>query len=243
MCAGTLADFLRISVLLALVFLLAANKVHGQPDGPDVADFAFPRTDWSIGLSISVLYNHHSGGSRPPDTSCSLDFTGGAPGYGFGLSAEFLPNVNGRWGMIPGLLYEHRPGKARGKLVGESQSHDVSVVYDLLTFGILYKYDYLATRDLRIGVAAGPSFQYALRKEIESDVEDVSLFCSEEVQSNVRFSAKMGVQGEFPLFDNRWLLVTGLWYDYGFPFPRTYRGDIDWRVNSLMLQVDFRKWM
>ena len=96
--------------------------------------------------------------------------------------------------------------------------------------------------DARFGLALGPSVQYVLdataQRSHQSGGTTTVLADGEISDSNpFRFSVKGGMQAEFGIFDNEWIIVPGIYYDYGLTKTATQDG---WQVHSLMLQVDLR---
>ena len=240
MCTRKLPDLIRLFSLSGLIILLVGIEGYGQHDIPPDFGGCGSRRMWVVGPSVTLLKNYHSGRSLRSNTSCSLGATGGHPGYGFGLSAEYRPTAVGDWSIVPRVAYERRPGEGRGML-GE-EPYTASIICDLLGFEVCYKYEVLLLGDLRLGAFAGPAFQYVLQGEVESDLEETAPSCFENFFSDInptRFSAKAGVQGEIGLFDNEWALIAGLSFDYG--MTPLFSRISDWRVHSLSFQIDVRR--
>ncbi|MGE3800095.1 MAG: outer membrane beta-barrel protein [Candidatus Kapaibacterium sp.] len=201
------------------------------------------RSQWLIGLSISFLHNYYHEADITGNSTRSIELNSSSLGYGFGVSAELLPNVYTRWGIIPRFSYEHRPAKMSTTVDGIR--YDYETGYNLLNVEVLYKYEVGLIDGARVGVSVGPAFQYALLDSVdrsEFDNQEAFDFFAAAMTNitSTRLSARGGIQVEFGVLDNHWMLVPGLYYD----FPLTSIGAEEfnvWKVNSIILQIDFRR--
>ena len=233
-----------------------------------------------VGPTFSINRNYHTGGFRTiDDPGCPLFEDGTGWGYGVGLSAEFLPSVDGRWGIIPRVSFEQRPGQFRQELpnakvllpnpaapneptiVDQTVSTTSDITYTLLNVEVMYKQEVLILGDFRVGVAAGPAFQYVMggtNRQVQ-DLEEPEnarfvnidnrptakngrqiIFFDGDIpqRSGTRFSLKGGVQGEIGLFDNQWAMIPGVYYDYGLTDVTPAE---NWQLSSIIFQLDFRR--
>ena len=56
--------------------------------------------------------------------------------------------------------------------------------------------------------------------------------------NSIRFSIKAGLQAEFGLFNNAWIMTPGAYYDFGLT---DVTQNENWRVSSIMFMVDLRR--
>ena len=268
--------------LATLAFLLALPAVSYSQKGDDnPLDPSPSRKQILIGPTVSVNRNYHSGGFRTiaDDPSCPVFQDGNGWGFGVGLSAEFLPSINGTWGIIPRITFEQRPGQfneelpnaevllpnpdpnADPEIVSQTVSTSSDIVYTILNAEVMYKQEVLILDGLRIGVLGGPAFGYVIGGTIRQ-VQDLEtpenarfinnqglveenngrtlVFADGDIpaRSSTRFSLKAGVQGEFGLFGNQWIMTPGVYYDYGL----TEVTDTEsWNLSSIIFQVDMRR--
>ncbi|MGE3801604.1 MAG: outer membrane beta-barrel protein, partial [Candidatus Kapaibacterium sp.] len=114
------------------------------------------------------------------EPGCPLFEDGNGWGFLVGLSAEFLPSVDGRWGIIPRITFDQRPGQFRQELpnakvllpnpadpknptvVDQTVSTTSDITYSLLNVEVMYKHEILLLGDFRVGAAVGPAFQYIM---------------------------------------------------------------------------------
>lgn len=132
-----------------------------------------------VGPTFLVNRNYHSGGFHPiADASCPLFENGNGWGFGLGLTAEFLPVVNGSWSIIPRVTFEQRPATFYQELPNVPISQPISpdsnailnqtvattaeITYTLLNMELLYKKEILVQGGIRFGVLAGPALSYVL---------------------------------------------------------------------------------
>ena len=233
-----------------------------------------------VGPTFGVNRNYHSGGFRTiPDPGCPLFEDGTGWGFAIGFSAEFLPVVDGRWGIISRFTFEQRPGQFRQDLpnakvlrqsqtdpnnsviVDQSVSTTSDITYSLLNAEVMYKQEILHLSDIRIGVLAGPAFQYVIggtnRQVQDLEAPDNARFTNPEGyptarsgrqliffdgnipdRNGARISVKAGLQGEIGLFDNQWSMTPGIYYDYGLTDVTTAES---WQLHSMFFQVDLRR--
>ena len=220
--------------------VITLQFVQGQSLDSPVCD---PRI--KLGGSLILTQNYHSRRFKTEGTksySCPTELSEIGSGYGFGLSVEFLPCVDGSWGILPRVSFERRPGE--GVVAADGVTYHSLITYDLLNAEIMYKQEVLTYGDVRFGVLSGPSFQYitqATAKVLETSETGITPRCFDEDDAYIntsRLSIKGGVQGEVRLFDDQWMIVPGLFLDYRLTgFSRSTKGG----MNSLIFQVDFRK--
>lgn len=270
------------SVFLASVAALLAiptlSFAKGGDDNP--LDPSPSRRQILVGPTFLITRNYHTGGFRTiDDPGCPLFEDGTGWGFGVGLSAEFLPSVNGSWGIIPRITFEKRPGQFHqelpnaqvllpdpnrpdtGYIVDQTVSTTSDITYTILNAEVLYKQEVLLLGDLRIGVAAGPAFSYVVggtNRQVQ-DLEEPQnarfvnnenlptenngrrlIFYDGDIpeRSSTRFSIKGGVQGEFGLFGNQWIMTPGVYYDYGISQVASTE---NWNLSSIIFQVDLRR--
>ncbi len=272
---------LKTVFLAALAGILAIPTISYSQKGKDnPLDPSPSRRQILIGPTFSVNRNYHSGGFRTiDDPSCPLFQDGSGWGFGVGLSAEFLPSINGSWGIIPRITFEQRPGsfheelpEAQVLLPGQDENEDPivveqtvstssEIVYTLLNAEVMYKQEVLVLDDLRIGVLGGPAVNYVIGGTIRQtqDLETPEnarfinptnqpaenngrrlVFKDGDIDSRnaIRFSLKAGVQGEFGLFGNQWIMTPGVYYDYGLTEVTNTE---NWNLSSIIFQVDLRR--
>lgn len=267
--------------LAALAVVLALPAVsYSQAGNDNPLDPAPSRRQILIGPTVSVNRNYHTGGFRTiDDPTCPVFQDGSGWGFGVGLSAEFLPSVNGSWGIIPRITFEQRPGQFHEELpdaqvllpgagqngnpviVEQTVSTTSDIVYTLLNAEVMYKQELLLLDDLRISVLGGPAFGYVIGGTIRQ-IQDLEtpenarfinptnlpsenngrrlIFKDDDIPARnaTRFSLKAGVQGEFGLFDNQWIMSPGVYYDYG--LTEVTDGE-NWNLSSIIFQVDMRR--
>ena len=272
---------------VSLAFLVALFAIpvisirsHGQGGKDNPLDPTKQRRQILVGPTFAISRNYHTGGFRTiDDPGCPLFEDGTGWGMAVGLSAEFLPSVDGRWGIIPRVTFDQRPGQFRQELpnakvllpnpidpnvpqvVDQTVSTTSDITYSLLNFEVMYKYEILLLGDLRVGVAAGPAFQYVMggtnrqvqdletpenARFINPDGRPVEnsgrrlIFFDGDIpdRSSTRISAKGGLQGDIGLFDNQWALIPGVYYDYGFTDVTPSE---NWQLSSIFFQVDLRR--
>lgn len=169
--------------LFALLFALpAAPQDAVAQDGRDnPLDPQPSRKQVLIGPRFGLTRNYHTGNFRIiEDPNCPLFTDGTGWGYLVGLTAEFLPNLNGTWGIIPAVTFEQRPAQftedlpnAKVLLPNDADPENPTIVdqtvstlsditYTLLNIEVLYKQELALLGDLRFSVLAGPAFQYVL---------------------------------------------------------------------------------
>ena len=268
--------------LATLAFLLALPAVSYSKKGKDnPLDPSPSRKQILIGPTVSVNRNYHSGGFRTiaDDPSCPVFQDGNGWGFGIGLSAEFMPVINGSWGIIPRVTFEQRPGQfseelpnaevllpnpnpdANPEIVSQTVSTSSDIVYTILNAEVMYKQEVLVLDGLRIGVLGGPAFGYIIGGTI-FQVQDLItpenarflnptmlperksgrqlVFADEDIpaRNSTRFSLKAGIQGEFGLFANQWIMTPGVYYDYGLTEVTNAQS---WNLSSIIFQVDMRR--
>lgn len=272
---------LKTVFLASVAVLLSIPTFSFAKDGDDnPLDPSPSRRQILVGPTFLISRNYHTGGFRTiDDPGCPLFEDGTGWGYGVGLSAEFLPSVNGSWGIIPRVTFEQRPGQFRqelpnaqvllpdpnrpdtGYIVDQTVSTTSDITYTILNAEVLYKQEVLLLGDLRIGVVAGPAFSYVIggtNRQVQ-DLEEPQnarfvnnenlptenngrrlIFYDGDIpeRNSTRFSVKGGVQGEFGLFGNQWIMTPGIYYDYGITKVAPTE---NWNLSSIIFQVDLRR--
>jgi hypothetical protein len=166
-------------ILILFAIPVAPPKAQAQGDNP--LDPTPQRRQILVGPTFAVNRNYHTGGFRTiEDPLCPLFEDGSGWGFAVGLSAEFLPAIDGKWGIIPRITFEQRPGNFRQELpdakvllpaesdtadpmvVNQTVSMSSDITYTLLNAEVMYKQELMTLGDLRVGVLAGPSVQYVL---------------------------------------------------------------------------------
>lgn len=273
---------LKTVFLASLAVVMAIPIASSAKDGDDnPLDPSPSRRQILVGPTFLVSRNYHTGGFRTilADNSCPVFEAGTGWGFGVGLSAEFLPSVNGTWGIIPRVTFEQRPGRfhqelpnaqvllpttipgAPPQIVEQSISATSEITYSILNAEILYKQEVLVLGDLRIGLAAGPAFNYVMSghnrqyqdlitpdnaqfiEQPNTSLENNGrrmVFLDDDIPSRnaTRFAIKGGVQGEFGLFGNQWIMTPGIYYDYGITQVTSAE---NWGLSSIIFQVDLRR--
>ena len=164
---------------MAIPMIPAESVAQGKGDSP--LDPILSRRQILVGPTVGIHRHYHSGGFRPiDDPGCPLFEDGGGWGFAVGLSAEFLPSVDGRWGIIPRITFEQRPGQFHQELpdipvmvpnpidpstpeiLDQTVSTTSDITYSFLNVEVLYKQEVLLLGDLRVGVLGGPAAQYIM---------------------------------------------------------------------------------
>lgn len=179
-----------LGALLALPVSTEIGQAQGGRDNP--LDPTPSRRQILIGPSFAINRNYHTGGFRTLEgATCPFFDDGTGWGYSVGLSAEFLPSINGHWGIIPRITFEQRPGQFTQELpnakvlledpvTGDKEVVDQTVSttsvidYTLLNMEVLYKYEIVTMGSFRVAVAGGPAFQYVMagRNRQVQDLEE-----------------------------------------------------------------------
>ena len=266
------------AMLMAIPMIPTQSVAQGGGDNP--LDPQPSRRQILVGPTFGVNRNYHSGGFRTiDDPSCPLFEDGTGWGFNVGLSAEFLPSVNGTWGIIPRITFDQRPGQFRQELpnakvllpnpvdpeqpeiVDQTISTTSDITYSLLNAEVMYKQEVLLLGDLRVGVLAGPAFQYILggtnRQVQDLDEPQNARFINPDDRptenngrrliffdgdipdrASTRVSVKAGLQGEIGIFNNQWAMIPGIYYDYG--LTDVTPGE-NWQLSTVVFQVDLRR--
>ena len=167
------------AVLFALPAMPSDALAQGGRDNP--LDPQPSRRQVLVGPTFGITRNYHTGNFRIiDDPGCPLFTDGTGWGYLVGLTAEFLPNINGTWGIIPRVTFEQRPAQFSEELpnakvllpnqqdpenptiVDQTVSTLSDITYSLMNVEVLYKQELALLGDLRFSVLAGPAFQYVL---------------------------------------------------------------------------------
>ncbi len=260
-------------VLLMAVLVTAPDMAVAQGSNP--LDPTVSRKQVLVGPVVGINRNFHTGGFRTiDDPGCPLFEDGTGWGYIVGLTAEFLPSVNGTWGIIPRVMFEQRPGQFSQELpdaqvllpgatepVNQTVSTSSDITYTLLTAQVMYKQEFANIGGVRLGAAAGPSFNYVLGGH-NRQVQDLDepqnarfinptglpteengrrlIFFDNDIpaRNSTRFSIMGGIQGEIGLFNNAWIMTPGVYYDYGLTDVTNAE---NWGLSTIMFMVDFRR--
>lgn len=166
----------------------------------------------------------------------------------------------------PGDFQEHLPDVKvlySGEKNPVNQSVDVTsmVGYDLLSAELMYKQEFAQIENIRFAVEAGPAASLVIgghNRQVEDLIDPPNArFINpnglpEELngrrlilfdgdipgRETTRFSVKAGMQAEIPLFDYAWIATPGIYYDYG--ITDVTRSE-NWRLNSIIFMLDFRR--
>jgi hypothetical protein len=162
-----------LAILGALLLLSSSAMAQGDESSPIRS--AGERSPLSLGFTVGLNRNFHTGGFRTitADESCPVFESGGGWGFQFGASAEIAAGE--RSGIIPRLTYESRPGTFEYQLpdsyilppdateaVVQSVVANSEITYSILNAEVLYKYEIAQLGGVRLGVAAGPAFGLVL---------------------------------------------------------------------------------
>jgi hypothetical protein len=132
-----------------------------------------------------------------------------------------------------------------------------SIVYNLLSAEVLYKHDVAMLGGVRLALAAGPAVSlvtgghnYQVEDLITPENARLSHPDAEPggrrlvlydgdipARNQLRFSLKAGMQAEFGMYGNQWIVTPGLYYDYGLS---DVTHSENWQLNSLMFMIDIR---
>ncbi len=135
------------------------------------------------------------------------------------------------------------------------------VTYSIANAEVMYKQEFADLGGMRLALAGGPAIAVVLGGK-NRQVQDLvtpenarftnpSGFPSENngrrliffdgdipSRSGTRISLKAGMQAEFGLFGNAWIMTPGIYYDYGISDVTSAE---NWQLNTLMFMVDFRR--
>jgi hypothetical protein len=161
-----------------------------------------------------------------------------------------LPDVDV---LVPGSL----------EPVKQTVTTSSEISYNLLTAEVLYKQEFAQIgKGLRIGAAIGPTASYIMGGKINQTQDLVepenarfsnpegkpvtnngrTIIFAEDADipgvSSTRFSIKAGLQVEFGLFKNAWIMTPGAYYDFGLT---DVTGNENWSLSSILFMVDFRR--
>lgn len=209
------------------------------------------------------------------EVPCPVFENGSANGFFFGISFEYLLGgaKNSTQSIIARLLYNSMPASfevtgdvypsiltdAQGNQtqVSSSTNHINEVTYDMVSFDVQYKFNFIET----FGLIVGPTFDYALTRdqdqlfqlvtpdnakfeqapdsEFEYSEDGRTLIAATgEIPNSSAFRAgiKFGVQYEI-ILNSGMYIVPNFNYNYGIT---NLSADDDWRVNALQFGVDIR---
>jgi hypothetical protein len=265
------------SVMGPLFLALSSLSLSGclSPRIANPLDPTKYRSQILAGPVVGVTRNFHTGGFRTIDEPlCPMFEEGSGWGYLLGVTAEYIPRMDGYWSLIPRVTYERRPGNftehlpevpvlPAGEHVPINQSVDVvsTVSYDLLSAELMYKREFAQIGYVRFAAEAGPAGALVLggRNRQTEDLIDPPnarfinplglptelggrrlILYDGDIPGRIgtRLSLKGGVQAEIPLFDFAWIMTPGIYYDYGIT---DVTHSENWRLNSLIFTVDFRR--
>lgn len=145
--------------------------------------------------------------------------------------------------------------------VTQSVTTNSEISYSLAILEVMYKQEFAELGPIRLGAAFGPTFGFVVggdNYQTQDLIEPANArFVNPDglpVENNgrtlifndgaiperagTRFSIKGGLQGEFGLFNDAWLMSPGIYYDYGLTDVTTAEA---WQLNTIMFQVDFRR--
>jgi len=147
------------------------------------------------------------------------------------------------------------------EVVTQTVSASSEVTYSILNAEVMYKQELADLGGMRIGAGIGPAVSVVLggnNRQVQDLIEPENarftnpqgyqtenngrrlIFFDDEIpaRSDLRFSMKAGVQAEIGIFGNAWIMVPGMYYDYGLTDVTSAE---NWQLNTLMFQVDFRR--
>jgi len=166
-----------------------------------------------------------------------------------GKFSQTLPDV---LVLIPG---EKEPVK-------QTVSTKSDITYSMVTAQVMYKQEFAQIgKKLRFAAAIGPSASYVLSGKIYQtqhldapsnarfvnpgklptpDNGQTLIFADGDIPgvSQTRFSLTAGIQAEFGLFGNAWIMTPGVYYDYGLT---DVTKNENWQLSSIIMMVDLRR--
>ena len=145
--------------------------------------------------------------------------------------------------------------------VTQSVTTTSEIDYTLAVLEVMYKQEFAELGPIRLGAAFGPSLGFLLGGDnyqtqdllepanarfknpdnLPTDNNGRTLIFNNGAipgAASMRISLKAGLQGEFGLFNNAWLMSPGIYFDYGLNDVTSAE---DWQLNTLMFQIDFRR--
>ncbi len=184
--------------------------------------------------------------------------------FQFGETWSIIPRIT--YQTRPGSFTQSLPNAlvllpGQSEPVNQSVTTSSEITYNLLTFETMYKQEFAELGPIRLGVATGPTISYVLggnNYQVQDLIDPPNarfvnptglptanngrrLIRYDDAipeRASIRASIKAGLQGEFGLFDNAWLMSPGIYYDYGLTDVTTAE---DWQLQSVMFQIDFRR--
>ena len=184
--------------------------------------------------------------------------------FQFGETWSIIPRVT--YQTRPGSFTQTLPDAlvllpGQQNPVNQSVTTSSEITYELLTTEVMFKQEFAELGPVRLGVAAGPSFSYVIGGNnyqiqdlidppnarfvnptgLPTDNNGRRLIRYDDAipgRESIRFSFKGGLQGEFGLFNNAWLMSPGIYYDYGITDVTAAE---NWQLSSIMFQIDFRR--
>jgi hypothetical protein len=146
--------------------------------------------------------------------------------------------------------------------VSQTVSTTSDITYNLVTASVMYKQEFAQIgKGLRFAAAVGPTASYVLSGKIHQ-VQDLEkpenarfvnptgketanngreiIFANGPIPgaNSTRFSLMGGIQAEFGLFNNAWIMTPGAYYDYGLT---DVTKNENWNLSSIIFMVDFRR--
>jgi hypothetical protein len=147
--------------------------------------------------------------------------------------------------------------------VNQTVTTSSKITYNLLTAEVLYKQEFAQIgKGLRIAAAVGPTASYIMGGKINQTQDLVepenARFSNPEGKpttnsgrtiifadntdipglNTTRFSIKAGLQAEFGLFKNAWIMTPGAYYDFGLT---DVTANENWQLSSIVFMVDLRR--
>jgi hypothetical protein len=146
--------------------------------------------------------------------------------------------------------------------VNQTVSTTSDITYNLVTASVMYKQEFAQIgKGLRFAAAIGPTASYVISGKIHQ-VQDLEkpenarfvnptgkptanngreiIFADGDIPglSSTRLSVMAGLQAEFGLFNNAWIMTPGAYYDYGLT---DVTKNENWNLSSIVFMVDFRR--
>jgi hypothetical protein len=242
------------STFYFLVLLFVSQQISAQTDQPRLF----------IGIIGGFNKNYHSGTFSLPDTNGLEIKTPGMGTYNgslYGLAGEYWFTENGTTALQFNIYYEHKPGNflwigtpvtfydtTSNQTYIYSRNHELDIVYDLLNFEALFRYNILPY----FGISIGPKFgvvtytQYILY-QIINHIQGIYLLPEEIGQSEYliqplkpipsayvyHLAIKLSLQYELLL--GNFLITPAVSFDYGVTNIAP-----SWSVNTLAGTVDVK---
>jgi hypothetical protein len=188
---------------------------------------------------------------------------GGAAEYLFSETMGIATRVS--FEQRPGAFHQELQdayviGTAGGNPLLQRVSMSSQVMYGLVNVDLLLKQEFGYVGEARLGAAAGPSLglvatghqkqsldlilpleaRFVNENNLPSELGGRRLILYDgTIQSRKSFRASImaGLQAEIPVFDQQWMVIPSVFYDYAIT---DVTGTENWRLNSVVAMVDFR---